>query len=74
MSDQATILSCKPTGAWVTVIGAVNGQRVMVDVPRHSLDGKSDADVDAVMKRHLLQVYRYQQEFPGGERSVQAAG
>lgn len=72
MSETVSISSRKPTGPWVTVIGAVNGQRVMADIPRHALDGKSDHDVDATMKRHLLQVYRYQKEFPGGERSVHA--
>lgn len=72
MSDHVSISSRKPSGPWVTVIGAVNGQRVMADIPRYGLDGKSDSDVDAVMKRHLLQVYRYQKEFPGGERSVQS--
>lgn len=70
MSETISISSRKPTGPWVTVIGAVNGERVMADIPRQALDGKSDTDVDNVMKRHLLQVYRYQKEFPGGERSI----
>ncbi|TSA53228.1 MAG: hypothetical protein D4R44_04035 [Actinobacteria bacterium] len=72
MSESVSISSRKPTGPWVTVIGAVNGQRVMADVPRNALDGKTENEVDATMKRHLVQVYRYQQEFPGGERSLQS--
>jgi len=72
MSERVSIGSRKASGAWVTVIGFVADRRVMADIPRHSLEGKSDAECDETMKRHLLQVYRYQKEFPGGERVLQS--
>jgi hypothetical protein len=70
MSERVSIGSRKASGAWVTVIGFVDDRRVMADIPRHTLDGKSDAEVEAVIKRHLVQVYRYTKEFAGGERAV----
>ena len=70
MSQTVKIRHRRVTSQGVTVIGAVNGERVMVDIPRRSLDDLAEADAEKLMKRHLVAVYRYQKEFPGGEREL----
>ena len=70
MSETVEIRHRRMTSQGVTVIGAVNDERVMLDIPRRFLDDLSETDAEKLMKRHLVAVYRDQKEFPCGERQV----
>jgi hypothetical protein len=58
-TPSVQILSRQKSGQAYTIVGLVQGKRIMVDVPADQIEGLSEPDAENRMRRSLLSCARY---------------